>query len=1447
MATRLIAPFSNREPTMRFPSWSNKTLFTKQKPSDEWHEQITFTAGPYSPSDPVFPWSLLRKHTDYYIKKKGKLTQGELDARLGTLIEQHERRDVAIAACAHAMSADAIRALLNVELQIAPASYKGLDSFMQSLIAANHACKQAVSDLEALWARQLLPYMEVGTGAAGRFLEGVCHGLLSTNTRNLNDDLPYFAMLIRRASRDFLGLLEGMRLRCDWIGAAKTVAWMGRLLKDGKGKKKGNVLIPEHVLDSQAPLWRIWARWRPDCKKLEQWRDLGAEKRAVLYDLLALEGPDFVSGEKASLREGLVVQYAAAKRLVRFKSIILELPGRSTTRTAKEALAEMLHLLSAAVGTVLEGGDGHFALFAELAIKRPITHEALQVLHATSKIKDTPRNLIHAAVLDIYTNREDIQGRHILPLLHVLCAMDDDESGRELCDVLLKPWLVAGIERCISQCQLAVRTHMESGMKWSHFIIELGTFCSVVKDLDPCYTRLDDKMKARLDCMPEMKMVKTVLEIHDKVGYEGDSDEMFGNNCVKNSIEDWCVDRMIESKSLGNAERIVDTMVEVWNGTEMISMQESENRRNLAIMVSKFMRVELDAMLQCLKTITKVPDEIASELLSVLQSYNGEIGKFSEVEASCLVFLRLLTRTETGSTESLRCWKHVLYAMIDGLPPTAVLDFMLSNFPVQEWFQIMVDLNTLFADAISNAKASPPLLLQARLHLWAQRLSGYIPALIRLEDTLANQPRLTAAARVIFKYGEGKWSDHLINILSCLTRVFGFPAERLMQRVVGKLGSNGESLLDVSACVVALMLATPEGLDHCEQIWEAFHGASYATKQDSKNMELLETPNATKTISNDSTGSASFYTAPDHLSADQETSPEARKSLSTKLLPTKDLAPILKSLHATGTSQAITREHVTSPMPVVVVEVMVAGFLQDDRLVSIDEVAMKALSKLLNIQIYDFDIPTWMLDEAGEYWAEEECKILEEAQRLDALKKALKAKDPAGTVLLLELLGVEDTNPLDEELQNLPFDVAGAVEKCNDNEIEITFSLGDYTDLQRSGFDIGDAKALYVRLCLDYSGELPAAFCLHLDTDTNHDNVEHTPWVCFSDSDEPVNAYCWGRMNMFVWQLSRILHRNLQPGTLDIAGIHALIKPLIDGMSKICVVCGRPFDLDIRLRRPLHCVIASCTHIWKSIPLDIRHPELRTDPFSVDLILTAVYVAAMNGDMSLLPGCPLTTPSYIQGVLNALPSLNDIKNAHDISYCLAGYSQNAEKLIVWALTFFRGYLTTASGMLKIPSMPTGTHQFVLSSAAPALEAAYTSRLSSSSTKTTVLFHGTSLDRLPSILAHGLKIYSGTHLQRTGAAHGKGIYLGEEPSTSFSYAPSAISWKNSGLNSMRLLLGCEVIGGGRYVGTGIHVVQDEQTVMVRYVFLLPGGSYAPVPQHIVPAMASAMSALRSGAV
>ena len=130
-------------------------LSTKRSASQDdnnWHRNVAATAGTAQPTDVDFPWTQLQKHTEIYVKKKGKLTPEQLDERLLALIEKHTAKEVAIAACAHAISSQNVRRLLTADLYVDPGSYFGLASYLQAIVAANHVKPEAASQSEASWA-----------------------------------------------------------------------------------------------------------------------------------------------------------------------------------------------------------------------------------------------------------------------------------------------------------------------------------------------------------------------------------------------------------------------------------------------------------------------------------------------------------------------------------------------------------------------------------------------------------------------------------------------------------------------------------------------------------------------------------------------------------------------------------------------------------------------------------------------------------------------------------------------------------------------------------------------------------------------------------------------------------------------------------------------------------------------------------------------------------------------------------------------------------------------------------------------------------------------------------------------------------------------------------------------------------------------------------------------
>jgi hypothetical protein len=163
---------------------------------------------------------------------------------------------------------------------------------------------------------------------------------------------------------------------------------------------------------------------------------------------------------------------------------------------------------------------------------------------------------------------------------------------------------------------------------------------------------------------------------------------------------------------------------------------------------------------------------------------------------------------------------------------------------------------------------------------------------------------------------------------------------------------------------------------------------------------------------------------------------------------------------------------------------------------------------------------------------------------------------------------------------------------------------------------------------------------------------------------------------------------------------------------------------------------------------------------------------------------------------------------------------------------------------KIPSMPS-TKQFLMLNSHHERERLFNTQLGLGG-GSGVVFHGTRVARLFLILTEGLRNMTNTQFMMNGGAHGAGIYCADEQATSLPFAGNTgKSWKNSSLSSMRVILGCELASYTAAASYGVHVVSNEDRLLVRYVFLLPHAYQPPPRHHVEPAMKTAFANLRSG--
>ncbi|OAL01821.1 hypothetical protein IQ06DRAFT_196078, partial [Phaeosphaeriaceae sp. SRC1lsM3a] len=922
--------------------------------------------------------------------------------------------------------------------------------------------------------------------------------------------VPEFSTLMQRAIEDFSRQLDGFRLHNRWNAAHEAVMWLTELAKTSPATTPPGHLLPEHILDSQLPIWRVWTYWKPDVNRLKRLAGCSSEQLAVVSDFIALEGPDMVTGAASTAREGLITEYNGAKALLKWRGIIVEVPDRTKTQL-KTTLIRVVDLLDRAIDPSGPGYESRFQLFRDIIIARPINASTLDLFEAVCRVQWTAKHDIYNAIREIYGSKDVLGGQHILALQNLLGALDDAHSA-DLKDIFLEKWLRTGIETCREECREAVHTHIIKGLPWTKLAIEYHDFCMALKASEHHWPSELQTIKIP-SSWPSPDDIRTVVQIYEAAQDHRQKQRLLDHpnsvpsqqegkprECAEKSkhaehlmtmltektknrsileevSEAYCMDHLLGGPTINYShQRIVQNIMLVWKQTSKPTIDE--DRRELAILVSE--NAGSDFILRCRylaeiafgKAILE-PGTSATELLIIVRKSENELPQ-------AIIDLTNLISSKKAWTS---CWKDLLYLWFERQNDTInyigpnILDYSLQVMSAAQWLSFISNIERLFADLTlaASPKKTIPSILQPALLEWRRWISTYGETFQRLETSLG-------------------------------------------ERCVAV-----QCLLNLKNCILYLVVATPQGIETCDRIWDAKHGQ-------------LDIPG----------------------------------------LPPK-------------TQQSITRWTIAS------------------------------FATFIGICVENVSDSKWnsKIAEATTFWRKIEDEITTEALRLEGIQQALKAKDPKGTAILLQELGFADSSLLDDEIACLPPSIANMVEEVAHNEVEISFPLNSLTDLQRGAMGIPEgATTLLLRLSLDANTGSSPAFCMHFNNEPNLDSLEHVPWICSPDSTPLPEQFCTKQQTAFTWQLSGIVHMWLKIHNGCIVPLYKFITGRIQNMGQVCVTCGTSHNArhtQLQLRRATPCNIMACARLWYQLPLHVRIPEIRTDTYAVDMLLTSVYAAAMSG------------------------------------------------------------------------------------------------------------------------------------------------------------------------------------------------------------------------------------------
>lgn len=1298
-----------------------------------------------------FPFQEVQQYTTQYIvNKKERPVAGLCDERLIKLIQKSDSKQIALAACTHLLSPQAVRTLIVRDFsQLHPQLY------LQLILVAHHGTPNAVEQLDSQRAKILLGLNQASNGILGNpdglFLKAL-FDLIKTGVAKTS--LLYSILYTQALSAipTVAAALVQHRIKHQWNQAWIMISWISDV-STNEVHLLGECLDPIELLDRNFRAWRMWAAWRPVESQFSP--DIcNEDQRTKLHEYLDLEGPDDRMEPRANvcdrtLAQGFVIENSIAR--IGHTEFTWNMTFKLENGSQEEARG-LLRRMFRTLGQACHTGPLNVELFIELYWGNQITTQSLDIMDAVAAAAQLT---VTKRVLDLYTSirkssleksSSDKFGTdklnaalYILRLLH---EQDYEElrnsaTGKLAADVfveeiqdaqakLLISWEAYPILMPTINLECILTSLVNDVLETSKDEIRLSSladnaFFDLLKHW-PTYGHLCDIQAMRVKIESDVFKITSVKRLQAKLTLY---------------LKDMYIKRGVVDQDTRDMMKALITFFK----TPSLTLEHQHLAIFLADGPGKFRTT-------CIARMDILSHQRVAELAKIMMEWP------THWELACVSMARFLVGvTGEHADEIVDTWRPVLYRMFKAKGMELVAT--ATTWSPEQYVQFFGDIGDLFGDSVWNPKLSPPI-LDPTLQCWGQRLLPYLGVLLKIESDKRGSVALS-----FFMTGAEPWI-----LEGILCHLHGW--------------SEDNSMHEASYCIVGLLSE-----DNVQEVYDVLCSISLMS----------------------SGGTATCVR--------------------------------LLDLCYNGNDETAS--------------ILLAGWLQDSAWEDKDSMGFKDLARLLHVCPIDAaDITTESLEAVATYMDTQYTILLESAQMIDALRVELKAVDHEGMSQLLYDHQIEDTTSMEDAFAKLPVELLNVVEKIDESEVEIIFPLTDITPLHRVAMGIGNAQSLLIRLYIGDYGSQPK-FCIHLDNEPKLDSHDvHSQWTVFSNSKAPELPICHGTVTPATYQLARVLSRFLAKGSHDLLSIHTLVTRVLKTMGYECLICGSLQGAE--LRRATTCDAWECLHIFSQSPIEIRLGDIRTDPLAVDMILTMIHNSITSGFHNILPNCPFDQTTCLT-ILHSLPKMEAIQRSKYLWATIKDWQDGkSEQFLTWAICSFRGFLSTATGNLRIPSLPPGTLQFILANAAPTKESTFASELRNNAQQSQVMFHGTTLDRLYLIMHQGLKIMSGTPLQAYGAAYGTGIYLAQEPATSWAYAKTPtvkVNWSNSVIKNERVLLGCEM-SAPRSVGVvgagGIHVVPTEASVMVRYIFVVPSETVTmPISGHIAPAMMSVYTSLRSRAL
>ena len=745
--------------------------------ASNWHENVTGLVGHARPATSplpgedfrLFPYAQLQVFTKGYLGKK-KRTEGEQDELLLDLIQKHDCKEVAFAACATHLSIGAVQHTLETAFAVDHHTFDGLESYLHAFVAA----AQCQPSLDLIQDRNFA----VSLAAVVRAVSS--HGVTPRAVEDLitawSLGHPVDRLLLVRARASTNTVFH--HVETD-LTAFKTQLRLGTVNWSLCDRVLGYsaVLSTAHELDDSATACiscrQGWISWRPNVDRLRSWCDV--TKGTVLGCFAELEGPDLnMDGQndgsvwQALVRRGQLVTWLQSEGFTLGAGLI---PGDS-----EQLLISFFNFFMDCVISSLKRGRPMFLQY--------LIHENGLDTH-TLRSWLAAESLLQPRFIALLLPQSQADSDHLDEIvIQGLSALANDFSH-----VVRRPLgkkIVACVCHALTELQVTFQHVVKAGEDWAPSAGRLWTLRSSIAASGWLHSMLDPYTVSMCTSQAPQHSLSTLLALRKALNGNGSGT----GPTLQNSFEVYAKSFVLQSTATDETTTISHALHSAWLYVQRQSF------RDVAIRIALLDALDVAHRLNCIKKLQGASDYTVHGLLNSLVGLSqGDVLEFGNLAI-------VISTLEASSRGTDHCWRALFICVAKAADARINRsEFTSSGYSI--YCQLVETTHSIAAGDLDLVEST---------HSWLQKLRFAEPLFTLLE---AEDGSHRPIHHILIEQRPAIQKQYL-SMLLCRLQQTDKDKIKLMQALI--LALRETNSVQVSQAVLAISKVDAKGFSQCKEL-----------------------------------------------------------------------------------------------------------------------------------------------------------------------------------------------------------------------------------------------------------------------------------------------------------------------------------------------------------------------------------------------------------------------------------------------------------------------------------------------------------------------------------------------------------------------------------------------------------------------------------------------------